>query len=71
MTDEEWEKMKADEDYIAPNIIEFMCSIPDFEDRGVEHTAPCPCGGTIHAIRSTYNGHLHARCDKCKAMLVE
>lgn len=71
MTNEEWEKMKADEDYIAPNIIEFMCSIPDFTDRGVEHTAPCPCGGTIHAIRSTYNGHLHAHCDKCKCTLME
>ena len=58
-------------EYAAPDMFEFLAAIPDFEDRGVEHTAPCPCGGTIHAIRSTYNGHLHARCDKCKSTLME
>lgn len=69
MTDEE--KMKADDEYIAPDLLEFMAAIPDFKERGVEHTAPCPCGGTIHAIRSEYNGHLHARCDRCKSALME
>ena len=71
MTDEEREKMKQSDTYIAPSLLEFLAAIPDFDERGIEHTAPCPCGGTIHAIRSTYNGHLHARCDKCKAALIE
>ncbi len=71
MTDTEWKKMKDDEDYIAPEILEFISAIPDFTDRGVEHTASCPCGGTIHAVRAKYNGHLHAYCDKCGARLIE
>lgn len=71
MKDAEWERMKEDEEYIAPEILEFLKAIPDFEDRGVEHTAPCPCGGTIHAIRAEYNGHLHAYCDKCGARMIE
>lgn len=56
---------------LPPELLEFIVAIPDFQDRGVEHTAPCPCGGTIHAIRAEYNGHLHARCDKCGAALIE
>ena len=71
MTKEEWKKMKEDDEYIAPSVLEFIRAIPDFEDRGTEHTAPCACGGTIHATRSTYNGHLHAYCDKCGARLIE
>ena len=71
MTDEEWKKMKDDEEYIAPDILNFIAAIPDFTDRGVEHTAPCSCGGTIHAARAEYNGHLHAYCDKCGARLIE
>lgn len=39
--------------------------------RGIEHKAPCTCGGTVTAIRSIYNGHLHASCDKCGARLME
>lgn len=71
MTDEEWEKMKSIDDYIAPEIIDFLKAVPDFDDRGVEHTAPCPCGGTIHAIRALYNGHIKAWCDKCDMRMME
>lgn len=71
MTDEEWERMKEEADYIAPALFEFLAAIPDFEDRGTEHTAPCPCGGMIHAKRATYNGHLHAYCDKCGKRIIE
>lgn len=71
MTEEERKRMKEDEEYIAPDIIEFISAIPVFEDRGVEHTSQCPCGGTIHAIRAEYNGHLHAYCDKCGSRLIE
>ena len=71
MTDEEWKRMREDENYIAPEILDFIKAIPNFTERGVEHTAPCPCGGTIHAMRAEYNGHLHAYCDKCGARLIE
>ena len=71
MTDKEWQRMKDEEAYIAPEIIQFLSAIPDFDERGVEHTAPCHCGGTIHATRAKYNGHLYAYCDKCKARIIE
>ena len=71
MTDEDWKKTKADDGYIVSSILEFIRAIPDVDDRGTEHTAPCTCGGTIHAMRSTYDGHLHAYCDKCGARLIE
>ena len=71
MTDEEWKKVKDDEDYLPPDILTFLMAVPDFEDRGVEHTAPCPCGGTIHAVRATYNGHIKAWCDKCDMRMME
>lgn len=57
-------------DILPKEVIDFLKAIPDFEDRGVEHTAPCPCGGTIHAIRAVYNGHLHAFCDKCEMRMM-
>lgn len=50
---------------------ERLQAIPKFDDRGVEHYGKCPCGGTITAIRNTYNGHIHASCDKCKFRLME
>ena len=38
---------------------------------GKKYTSKCPCGGTITAIRSTYNGHLQASCDKCDFSMME
>lgn len=56
---------------LDPRIIDWLKAVPDFEDRGVEHTAPCPCGGTIHAVRAEYNGHIRAWCDKCNMRMME
>ncbi len=56
---------------IPPTIFDYLKAIPNFKDRGVKHTTPCPCGGTITAIRSTCNGHLHAECDTCDFKLHE
>lgn len=55
------------------DFFDWLAAVPEIpnDERGVEHTAPCPCGGTIRAIRSRYNGHLHAWCDKCKWRLME
>lgn len=39
---------------------------------GVPKMGPCKlCGGTITAVRSTYNGHLLIKCDTCNFMLME
>ena len=39
--------------------------------RGVEYHSKCICGGTITAVRSKYNGHIHITCDKCDRQLHE
>ena len=52
-------------------LFEFLTAIPDFEERGKEYTGKCPNGGTVHAKRSTYNGHIHAWCDKCGMRIIE
>ena len=59
------------DDEIPVEVIEYLKAIPNFKDRGVIHTAPCPCGGTLTAVRSTYNGHLHVECDTCDFKLHE
>ena len=66
------EKICDDFDEEIPvEVIEYLKAIPNFKDRGVIHTAPCPCGGTLTAVRSTYNGHLHVECDTCDFALHE
>lgn len=52
-------------------LMKYLRAIPDFHDRGVMHTAQCPCGGTLHCIRSKYNGHIHVKCNKCKFVMME
>jgi len=59
------------DDEIPVEVFEYLKAIPIFKDRGVIHTAPCPCGGTLTAVRSTYNGHLHVECDTCDFKLHE
>lgn len=36
----------------------------------VEFTCPV-CGGKAVAVRSTYNGHIHASCSKCGSGVME
>lgn len=60
--------MKSDDRKIS--IKEYLDAIPYIPlsvkwMRGHIITGPCPCGGTIKAVRSKYNGHLHAKCEKC------
>lgn len=58
---------------IKYDIFEYFKALPKIpeNERGVAYTAKCPCGGTITAVRSTYNGHYHAACDKCDWMVME
>lgn len=54
-------------------MIEFWISIPKIPKniRGIKFKSKCACGGIITAMRSTYNGHLHAYCDKCDRKLMQ
>lgn len=54
-------------------VLEKIERIPDIEksDRGTIHEAECVCGGTIRALRSVYNGHLTAKCEKCHFLFME
>ncbi len=53
--------------------IKWVQLVPDIprDVRGKEYTSECNCGGTIHAVRSTFNGHIHAKCDKCRMCMME
>ena len=48
-------------------VFAWLDCVPDIprNERGVEYTAPCTCGGTIKAVRSGSNGHLRAWCESC------
>jgi len=41
-------------------------AIPQEMEYGKRYTWQCGCGGTVSGIRTNYNGHLYAECDKCK-----
>lgn len=53
------------------DIIEYIKVIPDDMKPGKEYKVKCVCGGVLKCKRSTYNGHLHACCNKCKFVLHE
>lgn len=39
--------------------------------RGESTEVPCDCGGTLTVEKSSYNGHIHAGCNKCDKCLME
>lgn len=44
------------------------------QNRGKEYIIKCPypdCNGHVHVVHSLYNGHMHAKCDKCKFVMME
>ena len=51
----------------SDEVFAWLYCVPDIpqNERGVEYTAPCTCGGTIKAVRSGSNGHLRAWCESC------
>ena len=64
----EQERRKTENEVFA-----WLDCVPDIpqNERGVEYTAPCTCGGTIKAVRSGSNGHLPAWCDGCGMKMIE
>lgn len=56
-------------------LMKALMAIPEipFNVRGVKKHSKCPfCpDGTLTAVRTLYNGHLHVNCDKCKFRLME
>lgn len=61
---------KKIERYKTEDCLKRVPEIP-IHERGKAYTGECVCGGTITAIRSTYNGHIHASCDKCGFRMFE
>ena len=57
------------------NLKAHLMAMPDIpRDKkfwGKVYSSECVCGGTIYATRSTYNGHIRAKCDKCNWNIVE
>lgn len=52
--------------------LESMPDIPDDKKYwGKTYQSQCVCGGIITAMRSTYNGHIRAKCDKCEWSIIE
>lgn len=39
--------------------------------KGESTETPCVCGGTLTIEKSSYNGHIHAHCDKCNRSLMQ
>jgi len=39
--------------------------------KGESTEIPCDCGGTLTVSKSSYNGHIHAHCDKCDKSLMQ
>ena len=64
-------KIASQED--TDNLFDWVKLIPEIpiDEWGVTHTGKCRCGGTISAVRSTYNGHLRASCDKCGMGIIQ
>jgi hypothetical protein len=60
---------KADEieDKEVKEFLKFIEVANDIcKERGKEYKFECPiCKGNAHAIKSDYNGHLWAKCEKC------
>ena len=49
----------------------FLKNIPKDMKRGEYYEWTCGCGGTARGEKSSYNGHLHAHCDKCGVGIME
>ena len=52
--------------------LEAMPDIPNEKNYwGKTYQSECVCGGIITAMRSTVNGHLRAKCDRCGWNMIE
>lgn len=58
---------------ITRDLFKRMGCIPDIPKDccDKEYTSKCICGGTIIAVRSSYNHHIRAKCNKCGWIMVE
>ena len=67
--------MKADEieDKEIKDFLKFLEVANDIvKEKGKEYQLKCPlCRGNAKAYKSTYNGHLWAKCEKCDMNIIE
>ena len=66
---------KADEikDEEIKDFLKFLKVADDtVKEKGKEYEFECPiCKGKARGIKSTYNGHLWAKCEKCDMNIIE
>lgn len=59
----------------AKFVLDRLGAMPDIPNErkywGKTYQSQCVCGGIITAMRSTYNGHMRAMCDKCQWSIIE
>ena len=67
--------MKKNRKDIATQTIEFAeaaVKACENKENGKKYEFECPlCGGTAKASKSTYNGHVCAKCEKCDFSFIE
>lgn len=63
---------------ISESTLKFMKSVTENapsknrKEWGKSVEFKCPlCNGTVTCVRSTYNGHIFAKCDGCGHMIME
>lgn len=66
---------KADGERLQYDLMDYLAAMPEIPKSrkywGEIYQSLCPCGGTLTATRSTYNGHIRCTCDKCGFRMIE
>ena len=65
--------MEYIEDKEIKDFLKFLKIANDtVKEKGKMYEFECPlCKGQAEAIKSNYNGHLHAQCKKCDMVIME
>lgn len=53
------------------DIFAFLKAVNAAAEEGRKDFVCTICGGSAHLARSEYNGHITAKCDKCKIRVME
>ena len=64
-------KSKEELEKLNKEVCMFLDAQDKAEQKG-EHEFTCPlCGGKAYWSRSSYNNHLHAKCNGCDMVIME
>lgn len=68
-TADEVETERRELEALCSNAIKIMADIKTADANSSQ--IPCECGGTIYFSKSTDNGHVRAKCNKCDIAIIE